>query len=60
MLLLLVGEVDAAFGLGDDDFKAKYGVPKPAANSTNFVFVCAVGVRSLTACKMVEKYGYAR
>ncbi|CUT99529.1 heat shock protein 67b2 [Echinococcus multilocularis] len=55
-----LGEVESAFALEEDEFKTKYGVPKPKVTDDNIIFVCRVGKRSFTACKSVEKYGYKK
>ena len=40
------------------DFKAKYGILKPAKDDCGIVFLCSSGVRSDMAYKIAKDLGY--
>ncbi|KAM9833764.1 LRRN4 C-terminal-like protein [Syngnathus typhle] len=53
-----VDEVQGAFGLEPEAFKAKYGVTKPPLNSSELVFHCQMGKRGATATTKANQHGY--
>ncbi|XP_049614974.1 thiosulfate:glutathione sulfurtransferase [Syngnathus scovelli] len=53
-----VDEVQGAFGLEPEAFKAKYGVTKPPLNSSELVFHCQMGKRGATATTKANQLGY--
>lgn len=52
-----VGDVEAAFAMPKDDFKANLGIDKPSMNDP-VVFFCVKGIRAKTAKDLVEQKGY--
>ncbi|XP_071798059.1 thiosulfate sulfurtransferase/rhodanese-like domain-containing protein 3 [Asterias amurensis] len=53
-------QVEAALKLSDEDFKAKYGHPKPKKTDENIVFSCKKGIRSLTARNTARDMGFKK
>ncbi|KAK7056578.1 Thiosulfate sulfurtransferase rdl2, mitochondrial [Halocaridina rubra] len=54
-----VTEIKFACGLSPESFQARYGFPKPESNDA-LVVCCKTGVRSKTACDLLEAKGYNR
>ena len=52
-----VGDVEAAFAMPNDDFKANLGIDKPSMNDP-VVFFCVKGIRAKYAKDLVEQKGY--
>ncbi|XP_015240137.1 PREDICTED: thiosulfate sulfurtransferase/rhodanese-like domain-containing protein 1 [Cyprinodon variegatus] len=50
--------VDAALAMTPDEFKAKYGVTKPALGDSELVFYCQIGARGARATSMARGKGY--
>ncbi|XP_042295809.1 thiosulfate:glutathione sulfurtransferase [Sceloporus undulatus] len=55
-----VGEVEEAFKMDPEAFKAKYGVEKPQAEEENLVFHCQMGKRGARATEIATALGYAK
>lgn len=55
-----LGDVDQALRLNPDQFKERYGVPKPSTEDTDFVLYCQRGRRSLDALETAWALGYTR
>ncbi|XP_014863538.1 PREDICTED: thiosulfate sulfurtransferase/rhodanese-like domain-containing protein 1 isoform X2 [Poecilia mexicana] len=53
-----VHTLDAALSMNPDDFKAKYGVAKPALNAPHMVFYCQSGRRGEMAAGNARQRGY--
>lgn len=59
-LIISVDTVDTALKMNPDEFKAKYGVPKPPPDSSELVFHCQVGRRGAAATKKAYDLGYVK
>ncbi|KAI2665054.1 Thiosulfate:glutathione sulfurtransferase [Labeo rohita] len=55
-----LGDVEQAFRLNPDQFRERYGVPKPGLEDSDFVLYCRRGIRSLTALEIARDLGYSR
>ncbi|KAK2910878.1 hypothetical protein QQF64_026453 [Cirrhinus molitorella] len=55
-----LGDVEQALKLNPDQFRERYGVPKPGLEDTDFVLYCQRGVRSLTALGIARDLGYSK
>ena len=55
-----VSEIPTAFQLSSDEFKAKYGVPKPKITDENLIFHCQSGKRALKAVEEVQGLGFEK
>ncbi|XP_043086595.1 thiosulfate:glutathione sulfurtransferase-like [Puntigrus tetrazona] len=55
-----LGDVEQALRLNPDQFRERYGVPKPAFQDSDFVLYCQRGIRSLTALETARDLGYSR
>ncbi|CAG5990424.1 thiosulfate:glutathione sulfurtransferase isoform 2-T2 [Menidia menidia] len=53
-----VETVETAFAMDPEEFKAKYGVPKPPADAPELVFHCQVGRRGAVATNKAYELGY--
>ncbi|XP_061756110.1 thiosulfate:glutathione sulfurtransferase [Nerophis ophidion] len=53
-----VNTVGEAFTMDAEAFKSKYGVSKPALDSTELVFHCQMGKRGSTATSKAVELGY--
>ncbi|XP_022616032.1 thiosulfate sulfurtransferase/rhodanese-like domain-containing protein 1 [Seriola dumerili] len=54
-----VDKVEDAFTKGPEEFKAAYGVTKPALDAPELVFHCQMGRRGGVATGMAHELGYA-
>jgi len=55
-----VENVEAAFSMKPEEFKAKYGVTKPAVDAPELVFHCQMGRRGATATSKAHQLGYVK
>ena len=55
-----MSEIPTAFQLSSDEFKAKYGVPKPKITDENLIFHCQSGKRALKAVEEVQGLGFEK
>ncbi|KAK2143031.1 hypothetical protein LSH36_885g00000 [Paralvinella palmiformis] len=55
-----VSEVEKAFTLSDDEFKAKYNMYKPNIMSERVVIYCRSGKRAHKVCEQLHKMGYEK
>ena len=55
-----MSEIDTAFRLTQEEFKAKYGIPKPKVTDENLIFHCQSGRRAKKAVEEVQQLGYER
>ncbi|XP_042274906.1 thiosulfate:glutathione sulfurtransferase [Thunnus albacares] len=53
-----VDTVEAAFAMEPEEFKAKYGVTKPALDAPELVFQCQMGKRGGIATAKAHEIGY--
>ncbi|KAM4554512.1 thiosulfate:glutathione sulfurtransferase-like [Odontesthes bonariensis] len=53
-----VETVEAALSMKPEEFKAKYGVTKPALDAPELVFHCQMGRRGATATSKAHQVGY--
>lgn len=60
LLIFVVGELGEALMLTNEEFKNKYGAPKPSKEDVDIVFHCRAGVRSRNAIELVNTIGYER
>lgn len=58
--LISVSEIHTAFLLSPEEFKAKYGIPKPKVTDDNLIFHCQSGRRAKKAVEEVQHLGYER
>ncbi|XP_073697481.1 thiosulfate:glutathione sulfurtransferase-like [Garra rufa] len=55
-----LGDVEQALKLSPDQFRERYGVPKPGLEDSGFVLYCQRGIRSLTALEFARDLGYSK
>lgn len=55
-----LSEIHTAFLLSPEEFKAKYGIPKPKVTDDNLIFHCQSGRRAKKAVEEVQHLGYER
>ncbi|RXN38042.1 thiosulfate sulfurtransferase rhodanese-like domain-containing 1 [Labeo rohita] len=55
-----LGDVEQALRLNPDQFRERYGVPKPGLEDSDFVLYCQSGVRSFKALETARGLGYSR
>lgn len=55
-----VDTVEAAFSMEPEEFKAKYGKPKPPMHSQELVFHCYMGKRGGMATEKAQNLGYVK
>lgn len=55
-----VDTVEAAFAMEPEEFKAKYGVTKPALDAPELVFQCQMGKRGGIATAKAHEIGYIK
>ena len=55
-----VDDIEKAFSLSDDEFKAKYRIYKPNIMSERVVVYCRTGKRALNVCEKLHKMGYEK
>ena len=55
-----VGDIPTAFRLSPEEFKAKYGVPKPNVTDENLIFHCQSGRRGKKAVTEVQQLGFEK
>lgn len=60
IVFFLVDEIQEAFQLSSEDFKAKYSVSKPALEDDNITFHCRTGKRAQEAIQMLQAMGFTR
>uniref|UniRef100_A0A8C1BXA1 Rhodanese domain-containing protein n=1 Tax=Cyprinus carpio carpio TaxID=630221 RepID=A0A8C1BXA1_CYPCA len=53
-----LGDVEQALRLNPDQFRERYGVPKPGLEDSDLVLYCQRGIRSLTALETARDLGY--
>ena len=58
--LISVSEIHTAFLLSPEEFKTKYGIPKPKVTDDNLIFHCQSGRRAKKAVEEVQQLGYER
>lgn len=56
----VVGEIEAALQLSNEDFMRQYQFEKPEPNGPLIVVYCRSGVRSERACQTFQKFGYKK
>ncbi|KTF81109.1 hypothetical protein cypCar_00036251 [Cyprinus carpio] len=52
-----LGDVEQALRLNPDQFRERYGVPKPGLEDSDFVLYCQRGIRSLSALETARDLG---
>uniref|UniRef100_A0A8C2GXV8 Rhodanese domain-containing protein n=1 Tax=Cyprinus carpio TaxID=7962 RepID=A0A8C2GXV8_CYPCA len=52
--------VEQALRLNPDQFRERYGVPKPGLEDSDLVLYCQRGIRSLTALETARDLGYSK
>lgn len=55
-----VDDIEKAFSMSDDEFKAKYHIYKPNIMSERVVVYCRTGKRALKVCEKLHKMGYEK
>lgn len=55
-----LGDVEQALRLNPDQFRERYGVPKPGLEDSDFVLYCQRGIRSLSALETARHLGYSK
>ncbi|XP_076807709.1 rhodanese domain-containing protein CG4456-like [Clavelina lepadiformis] len=50
-------EFESALNLEENDFQAKYGIPKPTGDGSDLVIHCMIGGRGSKAIVLAEKSG---
>uniref|UniRef100_A0A8C1REP8 Rhodanese domain-containing protein n=1 Tax=Cyprinus carpio TaxID=7962 RepID=A0A8C1REP8_CYPCA len=55
-----LGDVEQALRLNPDQFRERYGVPKPGLEDSDLVLYCQRGIRSLTALESAGDLGYSK
>ncbi|XP_042613230.1 thiosulfate sulfurtransferase/rhodanese-like domain-containing protein 1 [Cyprinus carpio] len=55
-----LGDVEQALRLNPDQFRERYGVPKPGLEDSDFVLYCQRGIRSLSALETARDLGYSK
>ena len=55
-----VGDIPTAFKLSPEEFKAKYGIPKPNVADENLIFHCQSGRRARKAVEEVQQLGFEK